>query len=103
MSLKMNRFRVYCANPPCGKFLHPSAHITDPETKVTYAICEDDACGKLTCAGCKVQLDQGTQNHTCKRNDEEEKFKETAIKNGYQECSVCGATVELAEACNHIT
>jgi hypothetical protein len=99
----IQRFRVYCANSSCRKFLHPSCHITDPETKVTYAICEDEACGKWTCASCKVLLDQGTQNHTCTQNEEEEKFKETVIKNGYQECSVCGATVELAEACNHIT
>ena len=29
-------------------------------------------------------------------------FKDTAKKEGYQECYACGSTVELAEACNHM-
>lgn len=97
------RFRVYCANPPCAKFLQPTAHIKDSDTNVTYAMCEDEACSKLTCVGCKMLLENGTQNHVCKKNEEEEKFKQIATEKGYQECNVCGATVELAEACNHIT
>tara|TARA_R110002003_G_scaffold9_36_gene702 strand:+ start:31838 stop:32038 length:201 start_codon:yes stop_codon:yes gene_type:complete len=66
-------------------------------------MCEDEACSKLTCVGCKMLLENGTQNHVCKKNEEEEKFKQIATEKGYQECNVCGATVELAEACNHIT
>jgi hypothetical protein len=94
---------VYCGNPRCGKFLQPSAHVTDRATEITYAICEDDTCGKLTCIGCKNVLDEGTQNHICKKNENEEKFLQVAKENGYQECRTCGATVELAEACNHIS
>ncbi|KAF1941973.1 hypothetical protein EJ02DRAFT_346572 [Clathrospora elynae] len=97
------KFRVYCANPPCVKFLHPTSHVEDPETKITYAICEGEDCGQLTCVKCKKVLDQGTQNHTCEQNEEDKEFKKTAGEKGYQECFVCGATVELAEACNHIT
>ncbi|KAF2036042.1 hypothetical protein EK21DRAFT_52351, partial [Setomelanomma holmii] len=97
------KYRVYCANPPCATFLHPSAHVQDAEVGIAYAICEDEACGQLTCVGCKTLLDNGTQNHVCKKSEEEEKFKQTATEKGYQQCNVCGATVELAEACNHIT
>jgi hypothetical protein len=57
----------------------------------------------LTCLKCKTLLDQGTQNHECKQDEDDAKFKQAAAEKGYQECFVCGATVELAEACNHIT
>ncbi|CAN9397112.1 unnamed protein product [Alternaria alternata] len=97
------KFRVYCANPACGKFLHPESHVEDQETKITYAICDSEECGKLTCAKCKALLVDGTQNHECKQTEDEKKFRQTANEKGYQECFVCGATVELAEACNHIT
>lgn len=101
--LTVDRFRVYCANPPCANFLHPTAHITDPETNITYAVCENEECNKLTCTGCRTLIEQGTQDHVCKKDEDEEKFKQTATEKGYQECSICGATVELTEACNHIT
>lgn len=77
--------------------------MTDEATKITYAICEDPACGKMTCTGCRVLLHDGTKDHVCTKSDEEEKFKKIAQENGYQECTVCGATVELIEACNHVT
>jgi hypothetical protein len=102
-SANAHRFRVYCANPPCAVFLHPSSHVTDGETKITYAICEGEDCGKLTCVGCKTLLEHGTQNHVCAKSEDEEKFKQTVNEKGYMVCNVCGATVELAEACNHIT
>ncbi|KAH7361234.1 hypothetical protein BKA66DRAFT_444801 [Pyrenochaeta sp. MPI-SDFR-AT-0127] len=97
------KFRIYCANRPCARFLHPTSHVEDPNTKITYAICESDDCGKVTCVKCKTLLDHGTKNHTCQQTEDDAKFKLTATKKGYQECFVCGATVELAEACNHIT
>jgi hypothetical protein len=97
------RFRVYCSNPACAKFLHPSTHVTDEATKIMYAICEAEACGKLTCVGCKNPLNEGTQIHVCKKDENEVKFQKLATENGYQKCSQCSAVVELAEACNHIT
>ncbi|KAI4657741.1 uncharacterized protein J4E78_006129 [Alternaria triticimaculans] len=97
------KFRTYCANLACAKFLPPGNHVEDPESKITYAICEAEECGKLTCVKCRTLLDEGTQNHKCDQNEDDKKFKQTANEKGYQECFVCGATVELAEACNHIT
>ncbi|KAL5114843.1 hypothetical protein ACEQ8H_007272 [Pleosporales sp. CAS-2024a] len=97
------KFRVYCGNPVCARFLHPSSHVTNQTTNVTYAVCENDTCGKLTCVTCKNLLNDSTTNHVCKPDENEEKFQKLAEKKGYQSCSQCGATVELAEACNHIT
>ncbi|KAH7075857.1 hypothetical protein BKA63DRAFT_565907 [Paraphoma chrysanthemicola] len=97
------KFRVYCASPTCAKFLPPSAHVKDEDMKITYAICEDGACGALTCVGCRTLLKHGVQGHVCKKDEEEEKFKQITIEKGYQGCNICGATIELIEACNHIT
>lgn len=102
-STDTDRFRVYCANPPCSKFLHPTLHVQDPDTEITYAICESEECNRLTCITCKTLLDHGTQNHFCRQDEDDRKFKATAKEKGYQECFVCGTTVELAEACNHMT
>ncbi|KAH8730468.1 hypothetical protein GQ44DRAFT_700366 [Phaeosphaeriaceae sp. PMI808] len=99
----LKKFRVYCATPACGKFLHPSNHITDEHTQVTRAVCEDEKCGKTTCTGCKELLEGDVRNHTCKKNECEEKFQQIVDEKGYQTCKICGATVELSEACNHIT
>ncbi|KAL6710827.1 hypothetical protein ACN47E_007884 [Coniothyrium glycines] len=97
------KFRVYCADSSCATFLHPSSHIEDPDTNIIHAVCQASRCGKLTCVKCKTLLDQGTQNHGCRQDEQDKKFKQTAAEKGYQECFVCGAIVELAEACNHIT
>ncbi|KAH6870304.1 hypothetical protein BKA58DRAFT_457741 [Alternaria rosae] len=97
------KFRTYCANPSCARFLPPGTHVEDPESKIIYAICEAEECGKLTCVKCQTALDQGARNHKCEQSEDDKKFKQTANEKGYQECFVCGATVELAEACNHIT
>ncbi|KAF3047992.1 hypothetical protein E8E12_005103 [Didymella heteroderae] len=96
------KYRVYCANPSCSKFLSPATHVKDPATDLSYAICLDDACGKLTCTTCKALLD-GVKNHACEQNEDYKKFKQTAAEKGFQECPTCASTVELKEACNHIT
>jgi len=97
------RFRVYCANAFCTVFLSPTGHITDPDTNITYAICEGTDCGKVTCVACRMLIVNGIKGHTCEVQEDELKFKETAKEQGYQQCSICSRTVELAEACNHIT
>lgn len=97
------RFRVYCANTSCGQFLHPSTHTADLETNVKYAVCGDSACRKSTCTECKHLMSDGSQNHMCKKDEAEEEFRKSIKQHGYQQCQVCGATVELAEACNHVT
>lgn len=101
--LIVNRFRVYCGDPKCTKFLHPSSHVTDEASGITYAICEDESCGNMTCIGCRALLEQGVANHVCKKDENEEKFKQEVSAKGYQLCSTCNTTIELIEACNHIT
>ncbi|KAF1925423.1 uncharacterized protein M421DRAFT_70024 [Didymella exigua CBS 183.55] len=95
------KYRVYCANPPCSKFLSPATHVKDPIADVSYAICVDDGCGKFTCTTCKALLD-GVEGHICEQNEDEKKFRQTATERGFQECPTCASTIELAEACNHI-
>ncbi|OAG05293.1 uncharacterized protein CC84DRAFT_834351 [Paraphaeosphaeria sporulosa] len=97
------KYRVYCANTACSKFLHPNGHIHDADSNMTYAVCDSDDCFQATCCSCKMLLADGTESHVCEINDEDQLFKETVAKRGFKECFVCGATIELAEACNHIT
>ena len=90
-----HRYRVYCAGEACGKFVHPSGHIEDKESNVTYAIC--DYCFQGTCCACKTLLIDDIQDHVCRAQESNEEFKEFADKEGYKDCFACGATVELAE------
>ncbi|KAF2185246.1 hypothetical protein K469DRAFT_750426 [Zopfia rhizophila CBS 207.26] len=92
------RFRTYCANGSCATFLHPETHVTNT---ITYAICE--ICSTITCITCKTRVPQDLRSHECDVPDEEKKFKITVKEKGYQECYTCGRTVELVEACNHIS
>ncbi|KAJ4994320.1 IBR finger domain-containing protein [Stagonosporopsis vannaccii] len=96
------KYRVYCANPACSKFISPAAQTKDPSSNTNYAICQDESCGRLTCTTCKTLLD-GASSHNCEQNEDYRKFKQTATEKGFQECPTCASTVELAEACNHIT
>lgn len=77
--------------------MHPSGHIRESETNLTYAVCDGLDCDQTTCCSCKMLLANGNQGHVCKVDDEEQKFKEMVEKRGFKECSVCGATIELAE------
>ncbi|CAA9960022.1 RING finger domain containing protein [Pyrenophora teres f. maculata] len=97
------KFRVYCGHPPCATFLHPTSHLEDADTRTAYAICEAEGCGKFTCTKCRALIQDGIENHECKKDEEQENFKQAAAEKGYQECTGCGAIVELIEACNHIT
>lgn len=100
-STNIHRYRVYCASPTCSKFLNPSTHTKDASNNITYALCQDETCGKLTCTSCKTLLD-GVEGHSCEQNEDYKKFKQIATEKGFQECPTCASTVELAEACNHI-
>jgi hypothetical protein len=55
------------------------------------------------CKACQAILRGVGNTHTCELPEAERKFKETVQKKGYQECNGCGGTIELMEACNHIT
>lgn len=96
------RYRAYCAAPSCSKFLHPYTHTMNQTTNVEFAVCEEEGCGKTTCIGCKTVIEGDAMNHKCEKNEEDEKFNQIAKEKGYQQCGVCGVTVELMEACNHI-
>jgi hypothetical protein len=52
---------------------------------------------------CAATILTAVNKHKCEVSEEDKKFKATAKEKGYQECKACGSTVELAEACNHIT
>lgn len=93
----MYRYRVYCAGSACGRFLHPNSHIKDVGSSTTYAVCESEDCFQATCCYCKLLLVGGIEGHVCKVDDIDRKFKETVDQEGYKECYICGATVELAE------
>ncbi|KAF2130857.1 hypothetical protein P153DRAFT_312897, partial [Dothidotthia symphoricarpi CBS 119687] len=96
--------RVYCANSSCSKFLHPGSYAWDEESGTTYAICKgSEGCGKTTCVSCKRLLASGTKEHACRGAEEEREFRQAAKEQGFQECFGCSRTIELAEACNHIT
>lgn len=97
----MPRYRVYCASPTCSKFLAPSTHVKNASTNVAWAKCQNDLCGMLTCTSCKTLIED-IAAHTCERDEDYKKFKQTATEKGFQECPTCASTVELAEACNHI-
>lgn len=101
-NIKGYRYRVYCADPHCARFLHPSTYVEDKDNDITYAVCEAESCGKITCVRCKALLQHEKHAHECGPNEEDRKFKQMATEKGYKACPVCGVTVELAEACNHV-
>lgn len=78
-------------------------HIKDVDSNLVYAVCEAVDCGMVTCVPCKTLIRSGLRHHECKGQEVERVFQETAKKEGYKECFACGRTIELAEACNHIT
>ncbi|KAF2107283.1 hypothetical protein BDV96DRAFT_693520 [Lophiotrema nucula] len=127
------KYRVYCANANCATFLHPETHQThttsseapssslsssDSESSassgqssktslssvtktISYAPC--DFCSTTTCTSCKTVIEKDVAEHECQVSENEKKFKLTVEEKGYQECYNCGSTVELSEACNHIS
>ncbi|OCK85732.1 hypothetical protein K432DRAFT_399997 [Lepidopterella palustris CBS 459.81] len=92
------RFRTYCASRSCTRFIHPDNYQNEP---VNSALC--DACGSLTCVNCKALIDPTAGIHECIVQEEDRQFKKAVQEHGYQECFNCGATIELTEACNHMS
>ncbi|KAF2089143.1 hypothetical protein K490DRAFT_38668, partial [Saccharata proteae CBS 121410] len=92
------RDRVYCANQHCSAYFpdglndHPTGTLTCPD------------CNTLTCTTCKNVITEpnGLVTHTCQR-EKDEAFAKAAKNLRYQPCPGCQRTVELAEACNHIS
>lgn len=69
--------------------------------EITTTECQNET-GKR-CGMCRAKLLRALIEHRCKVGEAEAQFKKTSKEKGYQECHGCGSTVELAEACNHIT
>ena len=107
------RYRLYCANKPCGEYLHrQNYHVLDD---ISCAKC--DRCNTYTCTYCKNSIHEketcqlcannewphAIMEHECVLSETDRQFKDAVKENGYQECYTCGSTVELSEACNHMT
>lgn len=101
----------------CAKFLHRENYHTLENTR--YAKC--DRCGTHTCTTCKIVIlpehdcaNRGCNTckaslipvitaHKCQIAEDDKLFKKVADEEGFKECFGCGSTVELSEACNHMT
>ena len=70
-------------------------------TKLTYALCKGDGCGKFTCTKCKMLVGD-TESHVCEENGDYKQFR-GLVRKSYRECPECRSAVELRDACNHIT
>lgn len=83
--------RTYCSNTNCGKFILPALVGHDRAT------CSH--CGTSTCIHCK-----GTSHFDeCPNDDDLQATLALAQEQGWRRCHLCGAIVELAQGCNHIT
>lgn len=93
-----NRFRIYCGNPSCASFIHPDNYQSG--SPIT-ASC--DSCASLTCVSCKALVDSNAAAHECIVLEADVKFELVVREKNYQRCFNCGATIELSDACNHIS
>ncbi|KAF2263174.1 hypothetical protein CC78DRAFT_569198 [Lojkania enalia] len=68
---------------------------------ITYAECIK--CHARTCTHCKTLINDAISDHECELSEEDRKFEITVKEKGYQKCYNCESTIELIEACNHIS
>jgi hypothetical protein len=103
--------RVYCE---CKKFIGRLVKLSDGETYLAIGTCKDPECGKKACLLCDTHLEQANllaeiDDHGCKeklaaKEADFQKIKdsdERGVK--YQLCPTCSRSIQLSEACNHIT
>ncbi|OCL14692.1 hypothetical protein AOQ84DRAFT_220353 [Glonium stellatum] len=93
-----SRFRTYCGNPSCARFIHPDQYQHD---SLTTAPC--NSCTSVTCVKCKALVDSNVAAHECIVPEADRKFEIVVREENYQRCVNCGITIELSEACNHIS
>lgn len=93
-----NKFRIYCGNLSCASFIHPNSYQSGPPIT---APC--NSCASLTCVSCKMLIDSDVAAHECIVPEADMKFELVVREKNYQRCFNCGATIELSEACNHIS
>lgn len=88
--------RLYCPTKGCGEWIKPSKIQTDQGRK--YGRCTK--CKTKVCALCKCKFHSRRE---CPKDEETNKFIETAKEKGWQRCYNCKAMIELKEGCNHMT
>lgn len=88
--------RLYCPAKGCGEWIKPSNMKTDQGRK--YGRCT--RCKTKVCALCNGRFHSQRE---CPKDEEMNKFIETAKEKGWQRCYSCKAMIELKEGCNHMT
>ncbi|KAL7269454.1 hypothetical protein RUND412_007888 [Rhizina undulata] len=84
--------RLYCPTTDCGEWIHPRDIVDDI-----------GRCGRCRAKVCALCNGKAHPNGECPKDEELQKFIETAKKNKFQRCYSCRAMVELEKGCNHMT
>jgi hypothetical protein len=103
--------RVYCE---CMKFIGRMVKLGPGESYIALGTCKDPDCGKSACLICATHLDQANllaamNNHDCKetlaaKDKDFQKIKDSdELGTKFQLCPTCSRSIQLSEACNHIT
>jgi hypothetical protein len=103
--------RVYCE---CMKFIGCMVKLGPGETYIAIGTCKEPDCGKKACLICASHLDQANllaamNNHDCKetlaaKEEDFQKIKDSDERGtNFQLCPTCSRSIQLSEACNHIT
>jgi hypothetical protein len=103
--------RVHCG---CDKFIGRLVKLGEGETYLAIGTCKAPQCGKRTCLVCATSLDHANllaamDDHGCKEKLAAKEADFQTIKNSdergktYQLCPTCSRSIQLSEACNHLT
>jgi hypothetical protein len=103
--------RVYCE---CMKSIGCMVKLGPGETYIAIGTCKEPDCGKKACLICASHLDQANllaamNNHDCKetlaaKEEDFQKIKDSDERGtNFQLCPTCSRSIQLSEACNHIT
>ena len=90
--------RLYCPVRGCGRWIKSSNITTSSTSGRRSARCSK--CKTKVCATCNNKYHRSS---TCPRDEETQRFIDTAKEKGWQRCHSCKAMVELKEGCNHMT
>jgi hypothetical protein len=102
---------VHCG---CDKFIGRLVKLGEGETYLAIGTCKAPQCGKRTCLVCATSLDHANllaamDDHGCKEKLAAKEADFQTIKNSdergktYQLCPTCSRSIQLSEACNHLT
>ncbi len=82
---------TYCAQPYCSVYIPPS------NVELGHGTCPK--CSTRTCCRCRKEARFGD----CVKDEDLERVRELAKKEGWQACYDCNALIELNFGCNHMT